>query len=120
MKETSSDLAVCDSAWQKREEKCPKATCVGHDVLKMGVYSVIIGSNEGTSLILNVLIESAIEPGNFSKLYCRNTDNERVRIMEYKSKESIKLSRKKLRNRRKGFQDNCTEKEGEVYGSGLF
>ena len=104
----------------KTGEKRPKATYVGLDVLEMGTSSAIIGSNEGTSGILNVMIESAIEPGKFSKLYCRNKDNEQIRIKEYKSKESIKLSRKMLRNRRKGFQDNCTEKEGEVYGSGLF
>ena len=78
-------------------KKCPKATYVGRDVLEMGASSAIICFNEGTSGILNVMTKSGIEPGNFSKIYCRNIDNERIRIMDYKSKESIKLSRKKLR-----------------------
>ena len=33
----------------KTGEKMPKATYVGRDVLEMGTYSAIIGSNEGTS-----------------------------------------------------------------------
>ena len=47
-------------------------------------------------------------------------DNERMRMMDYKSKQCNILSRKKLRNKAKGYQDKCDQKEGDVYGAGLF
>ena len=43
-----------------------------------------------------------------------------MRIMDNKAKQCTILSRKKLRNKRKGFQDKCDKKEGDVYGAGLF
>ena len=40
--------------------------------------------------------------------------------MNYKSAEAQLQSRKSLRNKRRGFQDKCDAKEGDVYGAGLF
>ena len=40
--------------------------------------------------------------------------------MESKSTAEVKQRRKQLRARRKGFVDSAEEKEGTVYGAGMF
>jgi hypothetical protein len=101
-------------------KKIPKPTYVGREVFEMGVASAVICFNDGTLGILDVLRGCGVQPGKFAKAYCEQEDNERMRIMDYKAKESTKFSRKKLRNKRKGYQDANAEKEGDVYGPGLF
>ena len=64
----------------------------------MGASSAIICFNDGGQCILNVFTKSGVEPGYFAKEYCENEDNERIRVMNYKSAEAQLLSRKSLRN----------------------
>ena len=92
---------------------------VGKCVLEMDVSSALICFNEGKKGILFVLYNCSIEPGKLTKVFVTQGDNERMQLMDNKTKEGTILSRKKLRNKRKGFQDKCDEKEGEVYGAGL-
>lgn len=40
--------------------------------------------------------------------------------MNYKISDTVKHRRKQLRAKRKGFTDAAEEKEGVVYGAGLF
>lgn len=100
--------------------KCPKSVYVGRNVMEMGASSAIICFNDGVGGIINVITESGLDPGVFTARYCKREDDERMSVMDYKSKTSTKFSRKKLRNIRKGFEDKNIEKEGDVYGAGLF
>ena len=43
-----------------------------------------------------------------------------VKMMNIKASEKGRHQKKKLVATRKGFQDNCAENEGTVYGEGFF
>ena len=70
--------------------------------------------------VVKVFSELNISPGKYTDEHCLEKDNDRINLMEKKSTDSIKQRRKSLRAQRKGFADTIEEKEGTVYGAGLF
>jgi len=58
--------------------------------------------------------------GKFTAQFCVKKDNDRISVMERKSKIENKNRRKRLRAVKKGFSDRDEENEGVVYGAGLF
>ena len=48
------------------------------------------------------------------------TDKLRVKMMKIKASEKGRHQKKRLRAKRKGFQDKNAENEGTVYGEGEF
>ena len=46
--------------------------------------------------------------------------DDRILVMEKKSSDKVKSRRKQLHAKKKGFLDANGEKEGTVYGTGLF
>ena len=93
-------------------KKCPIDVYVGKCVLEMGVFSAVICFNEGKKDISDVLYNCCIEPGKFTKVFVTQRDNERMQLMDNKTKECSILSRKKLRNKRKGFRTSVMRKSG--------
>ena len=69
---------------------------------------------------MKVFSELNISPGKYTDKHYLEKDNDRINLMERKSTDSIKQRYKSLRAQRKGFADTIEEKEGTVYGAGLF
>ena len=69
---------------------------------------------------MKVFSELNISPGKYTDKHCLEKDNDRINLMERKSTDAIKQRCKCLRAQRKGFADTIEEKEGTVYGAGLF
>ena len=69
---------------------------------------------------MKVFSELNISPGKYADEHCPEKDNDRINLMERKSTGSIKQRHKSLRAQRKEFADTTEEKEGTVYGAGLF
>ena len=69
---------------------------------------------------MKVFSELNISPRKYTDEHCLEKDNDRTNLMESKSTDSIKQRGKSLRAQRKGFADMIEEKEGTVYGAGLF
>ena len=101
-------------------KRCPKDVFVGRGTLELGVSSAVISFNDGVTGILDIFKLINITPGVFTKEYCKQKDKERIFVMEQKSSDTVKHRRKQLRAQRKGFSDATEEKEGVVYGAGLF
>ena len=101
-------------------QKCPKEVYVERFTLEIGVCSAVINFNSGSQGIIKVLEICGISPGHFTKLFCEQKDKNRVANMNRKSTGKVKLIRKKLLARRKGYADKHSETEGVTYGAGKF
>ena len=64
-----------------------------------------------------VLERLGLPRGFFTDKLCQKLDVSRIYAAEYQLKESAKLSRKKLRRRRKSRNDKDTQKEVGMYGA---
>ena len=69
---------------------------------------------------MKVFSELNISPGKYTDEHFLENDNDQINLMERTSIDSIKQRRKSLRAQRKGFADTIEEKEGTIYGAGLF
>eukprot|EP00795_Rhopilema_esculentum_P001535 gene1535-15984_t len=101
-------------------DRIPKSTYVGRDVFELGVYDAVAHFNEGSIATCLVLERLGLPRGFFTDKLCHELDVSRVYAAEYQVKKSTKLSRKKLRSRRKSRNDKDTQKEGDSYGAGEF
>ena len=101
-------------------KRCPKDVFVGRLTLEIGVASAVIGFNDGATGTLLVFDYLNIPYGRFTEQFCGKKDQDRVIVMERKSTDKNKNRRKRLRGIRKGYNDANEEKEGVVYGAGMF
>ena len=101
-------------------QKCPKKVYVERFTLEIGVCSAVINFNSDSQGIIKVLENCSISPGHFTKLFCEKKDKSRVDNMNRKSTGKVKLIRKQLLARRKGYADKHLETEGVTYGAGKF
>ena len=69
---------------------------------------------------MKVFSELNVPPGKYTDEHCLEKDNDQINLMERKSTGSIKQRHKSLRAQPKEFDDTIEEKEGTVYGAGLF
>ena len=67
-------------------KKCSKDVYVGKCVLEMVVSSAVICFNEGKKGILDVLYNCCIEPGKSTKVLVTQRDNERMQLMDNRTK----------------------------------
>ena len=93
---------------------------MGKNLIEIGISSAIITFNDGASGIHTVLKNLHLHDGYFTNLYCEQHDTSRVKVADRKSSPITKQRRKKLRARRKGFQEKNKEIEGEFYAPGDF
>ena len=61
-----------------------------------------------------------IPHGTYTTNFCKGRDDDCILVMEKKSSDKVKSRRKQLHAKKKGFIDANEEKEGTVYGAGLF
>ena len=113
----NSNEAVNQIVWKK----CPKDTFISRIVLEIGVASVVINFNDGMSGFeklfsrLNLSFGVIINSGAIEK------DQQRIKNMNNKFQETVKMKRKKLRAVRKGYIDKEKDNEGgESYLTGNF
>ena len=82
--------------------------------LAVGVF------NDGSKAILDVLQNMGIIPGYNTKAGMKKMDYDRLRHSTRNSSEKQKSRRKRIRQRKKGYFDKLTEKEGTHYEAGAF
>ena len=58
--------------------------------------------------------------GIYTFKFCKGRDNDCIVVMKKKSSDKVKSRRNQLHAKKKGFIDANEEKEGIVYGTGLF
>ena len=100
--------------------KCPKNVYVGRKMLEIGVASAVLHFNDGGKGLLEVYKNLKLSTGYFVFEGLAKTDKLRVKMMNIKASEKGRHQKKKLRAKRKGFQDKNAEDEGTVYGKGNF
>lgn len=101
-------------------KRLPKDVFVGRSTLEIGVYSAIIGYNDGYEGLLKLIQCCGLEPGAYTKRFFSREDISRVKASTKRSSEKVKLRRKVLHSKRKGYQDKNLETEGETYLKGGF
>ena len=88
------------------------------DVIEEATYSAVSHFNDGRQSVLKLFQKLKIEPGAFTRELCFQQDQRRIFGSLSKSTEHGKQNRKKLRARRKGFQDRLKKTEGNLYEAG--
>ena len=101
-------------------DRVPKSHYVGRDIFESGVYDAVAHFNEGSIATCLVLEKFGLQRGVFTETICKELDASRLYAAEYQQKERTKLSRKKLRSKRKSRHEKDIDKEGESYGAGKF
>ena len=101
-------------------DRVPKGTFVGRDVFEIGIFEAVSNFNDGATAIVNVLQHCGLEPGMHTLRHCEEIDKSRIASSDYQQKEISKLSRKRLRRKRKSKDDKNQQQEGETYGAGQF
>ena len=82
--------------------------------LAVGVF------NDGAGTIKSVVEHLGIKAGIHTKKACKKQDHDRLRDSARKNLEKTKKRRKKIRQRKKGYNETLTEMEGTVYEAGAF
>ena len=82
--------------------------------LAVGVF------NDGARTIKSVLEHLGIKAGRYTKNACKNQDGDHLRDAIRNNLKETKNRRKKIRQRKKSYTENLTEKEGTVYEAGAF
>ena len=101
-------------------DRVPKSHYVGRDIFEVGVYDAVAHFNEGSIATCLVLEKLGLQKGFFTEKICKELDRSRIYVAEYQEKELTKISRKKLRSKRKSKHEKDIDKEGESYGAGEF
>ena len=99
-------------------QRCPKSTFVSKKIVDIAAASAILYFNDGCKGLDRVFSSLGIPMGNYTRTLGAKIDHHRISNMTRKSSEKGKKRRKQLRSIRKGFQDQLTEKEGQVYEPG--
>ena len=61
-----------------------------------------------------------IPHGIYAAKFCKGRDNDRIGSMEKKASDKVKSRGKQLHAKKEGFINENEEKDGTVYGTGLF
>jgi hypothetical protein len=102
-------------------KKCPKTTYVSRKVLETAVNSAVVEFNDGNHGIKPVFHQLGLHFGPYVESNSREMDKIRIRVMTDKSSVPVKLRRKKLNSKRKGYQDKERDVEKvPSYSTGSF
>ena len=101
-------------------KRLPKTTYVGFKQFEFGLYDAVAIFNEGRQCTIDILEKLGMEVGVFTMKGCSVINTRRISEAEFKMSEKAKKQRKVIRGRKKGYNDKAEEKEGVVYGAGLF
>ena len=100
-------------------KKAPKETFVSRKTLEVAVASVVLDFNDGGNGILNVIAKCRFPCGHYTLLECVKSDRARIKNMDNKTTVKCKQQRRKLRAKRKGWQDS-NDAEEKSYSAGAF
>ena len=115
-KTQSNNEAISGFIWKR----LPKYVFVGWYIFEIGVSSAVLNFNSGAYGLVNVFEVLGMSAGYITKSFCLQRDITRIVKMKRKMSTDGKNARKRKRAQRKGFQVRDEDKEGEVYGSGMF
>ena len=87
--------------------------------MEVAVASAVLDFNDGGNGILNVIVKCGFPCGHYILLGCAKSDRARIKNMDNKITVKCKRQRKKLRAKRKGWQDSNDAKE-KSYSAGAF
>jgi len=99
-------------------DRCPKETSVSRLAIEDATYSAVSYFSDGSASIIRVFRELKVVPGHYTTSGLLKGDNTRIYYARRKSLDRTKTRRKVLRAKRKNFQDNKENEEGNVYEKG--
>ena len=99
-------------------DRCSKEYFVEKDVIEDACYSAVSHFNDGRDSVIKMFQKLNIFAGHFTEDACKQQNAKRVRKSLEKSSYRAKARRKTLRARKKGFADNNSLKEGNIYEAG--
>ena len=99
-------------------DRCPKETFVSRLVIEDATYSAVSYFNDGSASVISVFSELKLVPGHYTTSGLLKGDNTRIYYARRKNLEFSKTRRKVLRAKRKNFQDNKENEEGNAYEKG--
>ncbi|XP_046862956.1 uncharacterized protein LOC124456591 [Xenia sp. Carnegie-2017] len=100
--------------------RATKETHSSLPTLELATFLPVGVFNDGSKAILDVLQNMGITPGYNTKAGMKKMDYDRLRHSTRKGSEKQKSWRKRIRQRKKGYFDKLTEKEGTHYEAGAF
>ena len=99
-------------------DRCSKEYFVEKDTIENATLCAVSHFNDGRRSLINIFEMLGIKAGRFMAANCEYQDKVRVSASIVKASPAQKVMRKKLRARRKGFQDTLQQAEGNVYEAG--
>ena len=101
-------------------QRATKETHSSLPTVELATFLAVGVFNDGSKAILDVLKNMGIIPGYNTKAGMKKMDYGRLRHSTRNSSEKQKSRRKRIRQRKKGYFDKLTEKEGTHYEAGAF
>ena len=92
-------------------KKAPKDTFVSRKTLEVAVASAVFDFHDGGNRILNVIAKCGFPCGHYTLLGGAKSDRARIKNMDNKTTVKCKQQGKKLRAKRKGWQDSNDAEE---------
>ena len=99
--------------------RIPKSKYVSLTQLKFGLYDAIGAFNIGIKSSILIFEKLLMIPGQHTISSCNYLNRRRIRMSEYKNKDTIKKRRKILRGRKHKKSDKFDQKEGNMYKAGF-
>ena len=99
--------------------RIPKSKYVSLTQLKFGLYDAIGAFNIGLKSSILIFEKLLMIPGQHTISSCNYLNRRRIRMSEYKNKDTIKKRRKILRGRKHKKSDKFDQKEGNIYEAGF-
>ena len=99
-------------------QRCSKEIYVDRITVEEAVYSAVSYFNDGSISILKTLEKLGVKAGYHTETRSNLRDERRLRFAAIKASDKAKQCRKKLRAKRKGFQDKNIAAEGDTYTPG--
>ena len=100
--------------------RLPKATYVGFDQLKLGIYDAVATLNIGYKAVLKLYEALGMKPGKYTIIGCQKLNNDRLKNASKQNHPNTKTRHRILRGMRKSKEDKNKENEGKTYGPGSF
>ena len=100
--------------------RCPKTEYCNLDTVMGAVAQSVLVFNSGHQALVKLMDQLGIPVGPLCTSYFASRDLDRVKRAECKSEVVAKRRRQTIQRRNACVEQQCIEKEGTTYGSGLF
>ena len=99
---------------------CPKHKNHGFTAVATAVAIAVAVFNDGATSLLDIMKELQLQPGTFSRKFCKNKDTLRIMIAKRQAKEATLEARRAKRRRKLALDEQQEETEGYPYQSGAY